>query len=161
MRAWVVGAVGIPLTLLPRLVHGLSRRKSIEYLAGLAGLRARHAAARRLRTPSTRSVHAADIPVDHDSGGLLRAEGIPARAAPLVPAGTDFVHGVPGRLPGIGQKTAERLLLGLRTWLEEKEYVSVEQMKGSMSQRNSPDPAAFERANYVKTIQSYSSKTAW
>ena len=53
------------------------------------------------------------------------------------------------------------LLVGLRTWLEEKEYVSVEQMKGSMSQRNSPDPAAFERANYVKTIQSYSSKIAW
>jgi dihydroorotate dehydrogenase (fumarate) len=49
------------------------------------------------------------------------------------------------------------LLYGLRTWLEEKEYVSVEQMKGSMSQRNCADPAAFERANYIKTIQSYSS----
>jgi dihydroorotate dehydrogenase (fumarate) len=47
------------------------------------------------------------------------------------------------------------LLLGLRTWLEEKEYISVSQMKGSMSQRNSPDPAAFERANYIKTIISY------
>ena len=47
------------------------------------------------------------------------------------------------------------LLVGLRTWLEEKEYVSVAQMKGSMSQRNSPDPGAFERANYVKTIRSY------
>jgi len=34
-------------------------------------------------------------------------------------------------------------------------------MKGSMSQRNSPDPAAFERANYVKTIQSYSTQVAW
>jgi len=53
------------------------------------------------------------------------------------------------------------LLVGLRTWLEEKEYVSVEQMKGSMSQRNSPDPAAFARVNYVKTIQSYSSQIAW
>ena len=53
------------------------------------------------------------------------------------------------------------LLVGLRTWLEEKEYVSVAQMKGSMSQRNIPDPAAFERANYVKTIQSYSSQTVW
>ena len=52
------------------------------------------------------------------------------------------------------------LLVGLRTWLEEKEYESVAQMKGSMSQRNSPDPAAFERANYIKTIQSYSSPTA-
>jgi hypothetical protein len=30
-----------------------------------------------------------------------------------------------------------------------------------MSQRNSPDPAAFERANYVKTIRSYTSQLAW
>ena len=45
--------------------------------------------------------------------------------------------------------------------MEEKEYDSVEQMKGSMSQRNCPDPAAFERGNYVKTIQSYSSQIAW
>jgi dihydroorotate dehydrogenase (fumarate) len=52
------------------------------------------------------------------------------------------------------------LTVGLRTWLEEKEYVSVSQMKGSMSQRNSPDPASFERANYVKTIQSYTSQLA-
>jgi dihydroorotate dehydrogenase (fumarate) len=51
------------------------------------------------------------------------------------------------------------LLVGLRSWLEEKEYVSVAQMKGSLSQRNSPDPAAFERANYIKTIQSYSSQS--
>lgn len=50
------------------------------------------------------------------------------------------------------------LLAGLHTWLEEKEYVSVAQMKGSMSQRNIPDPSAFERANYVKTIQSFSSQ---
>ncbi len=47
------------------------------------------------------------------------------------------------------------LLDGLRAWLEEKEYVSVEQMKGSLSQVNCPDPAAFERANYIKTITSY------
>jgi dihydroorotate dehydrogenase (fumarate) len=52
------------------------------------------------------------------------------------------------------------LLVGLRSWLEEKEYVSVAQMKGSLSQRNSPDPAAFERANYIKTIQSYQSHIA-
>jgi dihydroorotate dehydrogenase (fumarate) len=52
------------------------------------------------------------------------------------------------------------LLVGLRTWLDDKEYVSVAQMKGSMSQRNSPNPAAFERANYVKTIQSYTSQMA-
>lgn len=60
-----------------------------------------------------------------------------------------------------GPGVVSDLLLGLRTWLEEKEYVSVEQMKGSMSQRNCADPAAFERANYVKTIQSYSSQVVW
>jgi dihydroorotate dehydrogenase (fumarate) len=34
----------------------------------------------------------------------------------------------------------------LREWLEEHEYESVAQLKGSLSQRNCPDPAAFERA---------------
>ncbi len=52
------------------------------------------------------------------------------------------------------------LLQSLTVWLAEKEYESVEQMKGSLSQKNSPDPAAFERANYIKTITSYTG-TAW
>ena len=34
----------------------------------------------------------------------------------------------------------------------EREYASVTQMKGSMSMLNAPDPAAFERANYIKTL---------
>jgi dihydroorotate dehydrogenase (fumarate) len=44
------------------------------------------------------------------------------------------------------------LLDGVRHWLEAKEYQSVAQMKGSLSQVNAPDPAAFERANYIKTL---------
>lgn len=40
-------------------------------------------------------------------------------------------------------------------WMEEHEYESVEQMKGSMSQKSVADPAAFERANYMKTLNSY------
>lgn len=40
-------------------------------------------------------------------------------------------------------------------WMEEKEYESVEQMKGSMSQKSVGEPAAFERANYMKTLQSF------
>lgn len=44
------------------------------------------------------------------------------------------------------------LLDGLRARLEEKGYGSVGQMKGILSQRNCPDPSAFERANYVKMI---------
>jgi dihydroorotate dehydrogenase (fumarate) len=37
-------------------------------------------------------------------------------------------------------------------WLEEHEYDSVEQLKGSMSQAKCPDPEAFERAQYVRGI---------
>ena len=40
--------------------------------------------------------------------------------------------------------------------VEENEYESVEQMRGSMSQQNVAQPAAFERANYMKVLQSWS-----
>jgi dihydroorotate dehydrogenase (fumarate) len=43
-------------------------------------------------------------------------------------------------------------------WMEEKEYESVEQLKGSMSQANCPDPAAFERGNYMKALTSFAGK---
>ncbi len=53
--------------------------------------------------------------------------------------------------PGVLTEALE----GLRSWLEENEYESVRQMKGSMSQSASPDPAAFERGNYMKTLVTY------
>ena len=40
-------------------------------------------------------------------------------------------------------------------WMEEHEYESVQQLKGSMSQKNCPDPSAFERAQYMRALQSY------
>jgi dihydroorotate dehydrogenase (fumarate) len=43
----------------------------------------------------------------------------------------------------------------MTTWLEEHEYESIEQMKGSLSQAASPDPAAFERSNYMETLVTY------
>jgi dihydroorotate dehydrogenase (fumarate) len=54
---------------------------------------------------------------------------------------------------GVGQVGA--ILAGLREWMEQNEYDSVEQLKGSMSQENCPDPAAFQRGNYMKTLTSY------
>ncbi len=54
-----------------------------------------------------------------------------------------------------GARELATILHDLETWMEENEYTSVEQMKGSMSQRTCPDPAAFERANYMKTLNSY------
>jgi Dihydroorotate dehydrogenase len=44
----------------------------------------------------------------------------------------------------------------LNEWLEKHEYDSIEQMQGSMSQKNVAHPAAFERANYMKVLNSYS-----
>ena len=44
----------------------------------------------------------------------------------------------------------------MNRWMEEHEYASVKQMKGSMSQKSVADPSAFERANYMKTLQSFS-----
>lgn len=43
----------------------------------------------------------------------------------------------------------------MRTWLEDHEYESLQQLQGSMSQKNCPDPAAFERAQYMRAIASY------
>jgi dihydroorotate dehydrogenase (fumarate) len=41
-------------------------------------------------------------------------------------------------------------------WMHEHEYTSIHQMRGSMSQRSVAEPAAFERANYLKVLRSYS-----
>ncbi len=43
----------------------------------------------------------------------------------------------------------------LESWLEEREYESVAQMKGSVSQKSCPDPSAFERANYMRALNTY------
>ncbi len=47
------------------------------------------------------------------------------------------------------------LLEGLTRWMEEHQYESVTQMRGSMSYHKVTEPAAFERANYMKTLQSW------
>ena len=48
-----------------------------------------------------------------------------------------------------------RMLDELTEWMVEHEYTSVSQMVGSMSQMAIADPAAFERANYIKTLHSW------
>ncbi|RMF90685.1 MAG: dihydroorotate dehydrogenase-like protein [Nitrospinota bacterium] len=47
------------------------------------------------------------------------------------------------------------ILREMRQWMEEHEYESVTQMRGSMSQMHVAEPAAFERANYMKVLQSF------
>lgn len=57
-----------------------------------------------------------------------------------------LLHG-PGRVAEILEE--------LERWLLEHEYVSVKQMRGSMSQKSVADPSAFERANYMKALNRF------
>jgi dihydroorotate dehydrogenase (fumarate) len=54
---------------------------------------------------------------------------------------------------GIGR--VGQVLEELVTWMNEHEYESVMQMVGAMSQKHCAEPAAFERANYMKMLDSY------
>jgi dihydroorotate dehydrogenase (fumarate) len=54
-----------------------------------------------------------------------------------------------------GPDHIRRIENDIADWMEEHEYASVEQLRGSMSQENCPDPTAFERAQYLKVLQSY------
>jgi dihydroorotate dehydrogenase (fumarate) len=47
------------------------------------------------------------------------------------------------------------LLDGTRAWLEEHDFASVAQLRGSMSQERVSDPTAFERANYIRILERY------
>jgi dihydroorotate dehydrogenase (fumarate) len=48
----------------------------------------------------------------------------------------------------------------LREWMDTHQYETVGQLRGRLSQRSVPDPAAFERANYLKTLASHSATGA-
>ncbi len=54
-----------------------------------------------------------------------------------------------------GIEHISRVLQELEGWMEAHEYESIDQMRGSMSQQNVTEPTAFERANYMKVLQSW------
>jgi dihydroorotate dehydrogenase (fumarate) len=58
---------------------------------------------------------------------------------------------------GVGR--AAELIGGLSSWMEAHEYTTFQQLIGSMSQKNSAEPSAFERANYMKALQSYDNRS--
>ena len=71
-------------------------------------------------------------------------------------AGTDVVHLCSALLKhGVGRLT--EILSELEQWLDEHDYESIEQLKGSVSQQHAIDPSAYERANYVQVLDNYSS----
>jgi len=77
----------------------------------------------------------------------------------LLLAGADCVM-LASSLLSKGPKHVGTLVRGVQDWMVERDYKSVAQMKGSLSQQACPDPAAFERANYMKTLKSYASEFA-
>lgn len=54
-----------------------------------------------------------------------------------------------------GTGIVKELLKGVETWMGDHDYASVSEMKGVLSQKSVAEPAAYERANYMKTIQSF------
>ena len=54
-----------------------------------------------------------------------------------------------------GVERIEQIVNELTIWMEEREYESIVQMQGSMSQKNVAEPDAFERANYMRVLQSW------
>ncbi len=79
----------------------------------------------------------------HTTADVIKAVMAGAQAVQLVSA-----------LIAQGPRHIRTLVQELTEWMEKHEYVSLEQMQGSMSLQRCPDPAAFERANYMKVLQS-------
>jgi len=86
--------------------------------------------------------------------GATRGVHTPTEVVKYLMAGADVVMTTSALLKnGVDYMTTLRD--GLQAWMEMHNYSSVAQMKGSMSQHNVADPTAFERANYIKTLESY------
>ena len=56
-----------------------------------------------------------------------------------------------------GPQIVAPMLGQIQSWMKEREYESIQQMQGSMSQKSVAEPAAFERANYMKILDSFRS----
>jgi dihydroorotate dehydrogenase (fumarate) len=84
--------------------------------------------------------------------GGVHSEG---EALKLLLAGADVVHLASCLLQHGAEKLTE-ILAAMQNWMEEKEYVSVAQLKGSMSQQNLPDPTVVARASYLRVLDSFS-----
>jgi dihydroorotate dehydrogenase (fumarate) len=60
-----------------------------------------------------------------------------------------------------GAPHVRTVLDGMTAWLDEHGYASVDELRGSMSMRNVPNPVAFARANYAKLVTSFVSPFDW
>lgn len=122
----------------------------IEQLDVVPGLTLSHPSELRLR------IHWAAVVFGHIradlaiTGGVHSAEdvlkSIMAGARAVMMTSALFQNGV---------SHLDTVRSGILRWMEEHEYESIRQMCGSMSQRNVPDPAVYERINYMRVLSSY------
>ena len=73
-------------------------------------------------------------------------KGVAAGAAITMLASELLANGIPRLMV---------LRSGIESWLIDHEYESLSQLQGSMSQINCAEPAAFERANYMRVLSSF------
>lgn len=84
------------------------------------------------------------------TGGVHTAED----ALKMLLAGADVVHMASALLQHGPGRIAE-VLNGLEAWMETREYASVSQLKGSLSQQHQPDPSVFARESYIRVLDSF------
>ena len=75
-------------------------------------------------------------------------------ALKMIAAGADTAQMCAALLKN-GPDYLKTVLRGMEIWLEEKEYESLEVLKGSMSQKSVNEPGVFERANYMKALNDF------
>lgn len=80
----------------------------------------------------------------HNAHDVLKAMMAGARVAMMT---SELLAGGLGRI--------QTILDDLAAWMDEREYDSIMQMRGSMSQMSVAEPAAFERANYMRALNSF------
>jgi dihydroorotate dehydrogenase (fumarate) len=80
----------------------------------------------------------------HSHEAVLKAMMAGAKVAMMA---SELLHSGARRIPEV--------LGDLTTWMTGHEYDSIKQMQGSMSQQSVAEPAAFERANYMKVLGSF------
>jgi dihydroorotate dehydrogenase (fumarate) len=92
----------------------------------------------------------------HLQASLASTSGVhtPEDALKMIMVGADAVMMCSALLMH-GPNYVSEMLRGMLQWMEEHQYASIAMMKGSMSHRNCPEPAAFERANYIRVLDSY------
>lgn len=91
------------------------------------------------------------------TGGVHSAED----ALKALMAGADVTHLCSVLLQQGAQALAE-IEQGMREWMTEHEYQSVQQLKGSVCRDRAIDPSAYDRANYVQVMHSHrSAKGVW